>query len=149
MGPLASFGPTYHLPRRSGYRGTGSTTRYFPSLARYSCEEGFILRGSATTACHNDGSWLGEPAVCYGCGAGCPVCPALALPAARPDVVSSCAEADYCCAESCVLSCATGYTGTPQVRKTPTLARKLGQPQPFLAVSPPECTGQLVPVGPA
>ena len=37
----------------------------FAAVARYQCNEGYVLRGNAARVCQGDGSWSGEEPSCH------------------------------------------------------------------------------------
>ena len=50
-------------PQNGSLQGSATT---FPNMLEFSCDEGFILEGSASRACQANGTWSGNTTLCEG-----------------------------------------------------------------------------------
>lgn len=46
--------------------GGRATVAILGSVARYSCDEGYTMKGNGTRECLDNGTWSGHPPQCYG-----------------------------------------------------------------------------------
>lgn len=75
------------------------------NTCRFSCDKGYILTGSATRTCQDDGTWTGTQAKCNAA-----TCPALSIPANGIQTGCSGKTAEQH-NKICQFSCKSGFTG--------------------------------------